>query len=102
MALRPLGTATVAAIAAMAAIGALGRADPLAADAPAEFPAGPGQAVVRAACAPCHAITVVTSARKSETEWANTVDAMITRGAQVADEDYDAIVDYLARNFSAQ
>jgi hypothetical protein len=67
-----------------------------------EFPAGPGQAEVNAACAPCHAITVVTGARKSAAEWAGTVDAMITRGAPVADADYDVIVDYLARNFSAQ
>jgi len=72
-----------------------------AADAPSEFPPGAGQSEVQAACGPCHAITVVTSARKSESEWAQTVDAMITRGAPVADADYDAIVDYLARNFSA-
>jgi mono/diheme cytochrome c family protein len=67
-----------------------------------EFPPGEGQAEVRAACGPCHAITVVTSARKSESEWASTVDAMITRGALVADVEYDVIVDYLTRNFSAQ
>jgi len=69
--------------------------------APGEFPPGTGQAEVQAACGPCHAITVVTSARKSATEWASTVDAMITRGAPVADADYDVIVEYLARNFSA-
>ena len=72
-----------------------------AAEAPDEFPPGAGQGEVQAACGPCHAVTVVTSARKSETEWANTVDAMITRGAPVTDADYDAIVDYLVRNFSA-
>jgi len=72
------------------------------AEAPSEFPPGRGQAQVQATCAPCHAITVVTSARKSAGEWAGTVDAMITRGAPVADADYDIIVEYLARNFSAQ
>ena len=71
------------------------------ADAPSEFPPGVGQAEVQAACAPCHAITVVTAARKSEQEWASAVDAMITRGALVADADYETIVAYLARNFSA-
>ena len=85
-----------------AAIATIGAASSIAAEAPTEFPAGPGQAAVHAACAPCHAITVVTGARKSEAEWASTVDAMITRGAPVPDADYDAIVDYLARNFSAQ
>jgi hypothetical protein len=68
---------------------------------PAAFPAGPGQPAVQAACGPCHAVTIVTSARKSEAEWERTVEAMITRGARVPDEDYDAIVDYLIRNFSA-
>lgn len=72
-----------------------------AAEAPSEFPPGTGQREVQAACGPCHAITVVTSARKSEIDWANTVDAMITRGAPVPDADYDAIVEYLVRNFSA-
>jgi hypothetical protein len=79
---------------------ALGAAIALA-DAPSEFPPGPGQAQVQAACAPCHEITVVTSAHKSESEWQSTVDAMITRGAPVTDDDYDVIVDYLLRNFSA-
>jgi len=72
------------------------------AEAPSEFPPGQGQAQVQATCAPCHAITVVTSARKSANEWASTVDAMITRGAPVTDADYDVIVEYLVRNFSAQ
>ena len=84
------------------ALVALMAASVLAAEAPSEFPPGPGQQAVHAACAPCHAITVVTSARKSAPEWASTVDAMITRGAPVPDADYDAIVDYLARNFSAR
>ena len=71
------------------------------AEPPTEFPAGPGQKQVQAACSPCHAITVVTSARKPEAAWASTVDGMITRGARVTDDDYDIIVDYLTRNFSA-
>lgn len=68
---------------------------------PAVFPPGPGQSQVQAACGPCHAVTIVTSARKSDAEWERTVESMITRGARVPDEDYDAIVDYLIRNFSA-
>jgi hypothetical protein len=94
-ALQPRGWATAAGIAAIAGVSSI------TAQAPTEFPAGPGQAVVHAACAPCHAITVVTGARKSEAEWASTVDAMITRGAPVPDADYDVIVEYLVRNFSA-
>jgi cytochrome c5 len=70
--------------------------------APAQFPPGPGQVKVQQACGPCHAITVVTGARKSETEWSRTIGAMITRGARISDDDYDAILDYLIANFSTQ
>lgn len=70
------------------------------ATAPAQFPPGPGQPQVQQACGPCHAITIVTAARKSEVEWERTVNAMITRGARVSDDDYDAILDYLIANFS--
>ena len=70
------------------------------ADSSNEFPPGPGQTQVEAACGPCHASTVVKRARKTEAEWVSTVDAMITRGAPVADDNYDLIVDYLMRNFS--
>lgn len=69
--------------------------------APTQFPPGPGQARVQLACGPCHAITVVTSARKSEAEWERTIEAMITRGARISDEDFDVILDYLMANFSA-
>ena len=73
-----------------------------AADSSNDFPPGPGQTQVQAACGPCHAVTVVTSAHKAEAEWARTVDAMVTHGARVADDDYDLIIDYLIRNFSAR
>jgi mono/diheme cytochrome c family protein len=63
------------------------------------FPVGEGQAKVQAACGPCHAVTIVTSARKSEADWESTINAMITRGARVPDEDYDLILRYLARHF---
>jgi cytochrome c5 len=76
--------------------------DSVAAPPAAQFPPGAGQPQVQEACGPCHAITVITSARKSEAEWERTVNAMITRGARVSDADYDLIVDYLINNFSAQ
>ncbi len=67
--------------------------------APTQFPPGEGQPQVQESCGPCHAITVVTSARKSAAEWERTVNGMITRGARVRDDNYDAILDYLIRHF---
>lgn len=65
------------------------------------FPPGAGQPQVQAACGPCHAVTVVTLARKSPAEWERLIEVMITRGARVSDADFDVILDYLVRNFSA-
>jgi mono/diheme cytochrome c family protein len=72
------------------------------ADAALQFPAGEGQAQVQTACGPCHAVTIVTAARKSEADWERTVQNMVNRGARVSDADYDVIVDYLVRHFGAK
>jgi hypothetical protein len=67
-----------------------------------QFPAGDGQAQVQAACGPCHAVTIVTAARKSDADWERTVQNMVNRGARVSDADYDVIVDYLVRHFGTK
>ena len=90
---------TVAALLALSATPAEQPAAPIVGS--GVFPSGTGQPQVQAACGPCHAVTIVTSARKSEVEWERTVNAMVTRGARVPDEDYDIILDYLIANFSA-
>ena len=92
---------TYIAFAAVALIATVLGAAIAVADSSNEFPPGPGQTQVQAACGPCHAISVVTSSHKTEAEWVSTVDAMIMRGARVANDDYDLVADYLIRNFSA-
>jgi hypothetical protein len=66
------------------------------------LPEGPGKAQISTACTVCHAITQVTSQRRTKAEWADTVDQMIARGAQVSDADYKIIVDYLGKNFAPE
>jgi mono/diheme cytochrome c family protein len=63
-----------------------------------ELPNGPGKEQLLKSCTACHAINQVTDQRKSKAEWADTVDQMIARGAQVEDPDYQVIVAYLAKN----
>jgi competence ComEA-like helix-hairpin-helix protein len=70
----------------------------LAADAQS-LPPGKGQEIVQQQCAGCHALKVVTSKRASRKQWAALVDQMITRGADVPDEDIETLVDYLTKNF---
>jgi competence ComEA-like helix-hairpin-helix protein len=65
------------------------------------LPAGKGQEIVQRNCAGCHVLKVVTSKRASKQQWSALVDQMISRGAEVPDEEIETVVDYLATNFGA-
>lgn len=63
------------------------------------LPDGPGKAQVTTACAGCHDLSVVTAKHYSAARWDEVVGQMVSRGAPVADADYDAVVAYLAKNY---
>lgn len=63
------------------------------------LPPGPGRDAVVRVCSGCHLLTVVTSERKSESDWTDTVVEMRGRGANATDDDMVAIVEYLAKNY---
>jgi competence ComEA-like helix-hairpin-helix protein len=63
------------------------------------LPPGEGQAIVQQKCASCHALKVVTGKKASRQQWSTIVDQMITRGADVSDDEIDTLLDYLAKNF---
>jgi mono/diheme cytochrome c family protein len=63
------------------------------------LPPGKGKAIVQQECKGCHALKVVTSKRASKEQWTTVVNQMITRGAEVPDDDIEIVVEYLARNF---
>ena len=65
-----------------------------------ELPPGKGARIVQSNCSSCHALRVVTSTRASKPRWSQLVNLMITRGAQIADEDIQTVIDYLAANFN--
>jgi competence ComEA-like helix-hairpin-helix protein len=64
-----------------------------------DLPSGEGRAIVQQDCKGCHALKVVTSKRASKEQWSSLVNQMISRGAEVADEDVETLVSYLAKNF---
>jgi|SRR5579864_1973949 competence ComEA-like helix-hairpin-helix protein len=64
------------------------------------LPPGEGQAIVQQKCANCHALKVVTGKRASRQQWSTIVDQMITRGADISDDEIDTLLDYLVKNFS--
>ena len=58
-----------------------------------------GQQLVETRCAECHTLDRITSASKSQQEWADTVDRMIERGASLADQERESVIGYLAGNY---
>jgi competence protein ComEA len=63
------------------------------------LPPGESKGLVQQQCVGCHSIKVVTSKRASRPQWGTIVDQMVTRGAEISDDDIPAVVDYLAKNF---
>ncbi len=66
-----------------------------------ELPPGDGKAIVQRACVGCHALKVVTSKRATPQQWSNVVDQMVSRGADVDDDEIETLVAYLSKNFPA-
>jgi glucose dehydrogenase len=64
-----------------------------------QLPAGAGRKIVQADCTLCHGIDSITRSRFSRAGWQATVRDMMNRGAPLTAAQYQAVVDYLARNF---
>ena len=67
-----------------------------------DLPDGPGKDLVRNVCTVCHELTRITSKKKTKDEWNDTVDKMAARGAKASDEEFDTIVNYLAKHFGPE
>jgi competence protein ComEA len=66
-----------------------------------DLPPGDGKAIVQRACVGCHALKVVTSKRATAQQWSTVVDQMVSRGADVDDDEIESLVAYLSKNFPA-
>jgi glucose dehydrogenase/cytochrome c5 len=65
----------------------------------AAMPDGEGKAIVQKQCAVCHALTVVTAKHASRKEWEQVVNQMVARGADLTDDEIDAVIEYLAKSY---
>ncbi len=63
------------------------------------MPAGAGKAVVQEKCVTCHALSVVTSKHSSHSEWDQVVNQMVSRGADLTDDEIDTVIEYLSKNY---
>jgi competence protein ComEA len=50
-------------------------------------------------CGSCHKVDMVTNRRGTREEWEATIAAMVDKGADGSDEDFNAVLDYLTRNY---
>ena len=67
----------------------------------AALPPGEGRDDVAYMCVPCHGVLHAIVAPKTPLGWQDTVDDMISRGADGSDEQAEAVVKYLSAHFEA-
>ncbi len=64
-----------------------------------DLPNGAGKDVVTKVCTASHDAGRIVSKKKTKEEWNDTVDKTAARGAMATDEEFETIVNYLAKNF---
>ena len=64
-----------------------------------ELPDGAGKEIVLKACASCHEIETAIGSRRTKLGWQQSVDDMVSRGAEGSREEMDAVVAYLTTYF---
>ena len=63
------------------------------------MPDGAGKEIVQKQCAVCHGLTVVTAKHASRKEWEQVVNQMVSRGADLTDDEIDTVLEYLTKNY---
>ncbi len=64
-----------------------------------EMPDGPGKDITIATCTKCHSITNITGQHKDKDGWTSTITKMVGYGATGSDEDFEAILTYVTKNY---
>jgi competence protein ComEA len=65
----------------------------------AQLPEGPAKELVERVCGNCHDSDKATSEHLSREDWKKTIVKMVESGAEATDAEFDAILDYLEKNF---
>jgi competence ComEA-like helix-hairpin-helix protein len=58
-----------------------------------------GAAAFARVCSLCHDGARILSNRRSKSQWTEVIEKMMERGAQVSDEDFEVVMDYLLRHY---
>ena len=68
----------------------------------AQLPEGPGKEETQRICGKCHELERSVSVHQDQEGWLQTMEKMVGLGAKVTDEEFSAILKYLAKNFPAE
>jgi len=62
-------------------------------------PTGDGAALLEERCTTCHNLERTTSVRKTRDEWEKTVIRMVSKGAELNEEEQEILIEYLAETY---
>ena len=68
----------------------------------AQLPDGPGKAETERVCKGCHELERSISPRQDRGGWQQTLDKMVSLGAEMTEQDYNTVLDYLAKNYPGE
>jgi competence protein ComEA len=68
----------------------------------ADLPPGPGHDELVKLCGNCHSAEQAASLRQSRSGWEETVSKMVNLGAQGSDDEFEAVLTYLTKNFGPE
>jgi competence protein ComEA len=68
----------------------------------AQLPDGPGKEETQRVCKVCHELERSVSPRQDRDGWQQTLDKMVALGAEVTEKEYNAILDYLVKNYPGE
>jgi len=66
------------------------------------LPDGPGKEVLLNTCTMCHELFRIKFGRRTPDEWEETLITMLNEGAQLSDQDFARVHQYLSTNFGVQ
>ena len=65
----------------------------------AQLPEGAGKAAVMQVCSKCHDPEIIKGYHQEKSAWTHVISQMIDQGAEGTDDQFNLILDYLAKNF---
>jgi len=67
-----------------------------------QLPEGPGREETQQLCSDCHELERSISLRQDRNGWKGTINKMISLGAQVTEQEFSMVLEYLSAYFPAQ